>query len=236
MNPSGSHLSNSGTKFCQPAALMAYTVIKEGKQIEHKLVTIIRASARCALPMPIEFDPVEGLHVPIDLHTGAVDSFADWDEQVILRILTTIVQRLGSRKRGEAPSGLHYPYVCDTSRMYCNRADPRVDTANILDTTTCWSRLDLVDLAIDQLFQRLRSTVAPVAREPIRRTLLISAKDPSNPRVAMEIFLNLHSRQKEREKSVGEDYARGNQIFKSLLCNTATKNWPTAYLSSLREA
>ena len=100
--------------------------------------------------------------------------------------------------------------------MYCDRAEPRVNTANTLETTTCWSRPDLVDLAVHQLFQRLRRTVPSAAREPVRRTLSISAETPSNPRVAMEIFLNLHSRQKEREKPVGEDYARGIQTFKSL--------------------
>ena len=215
---------------------MAYTVIKDGRQVEHELVTIIRARARCALPMPMEFHPVAGLHVPIDPHTGAVDSFADWDEQVILRILATIVQRLGGRKRGEAPSGLHYSYVCDTSRTYCNRVEPLVNTANILETTDCWSRPDLGDLAIHQLFQRLRSTVPSVAREPIRRTLLISAEAPSFPRVAMELFLNLHSRQKEREKSVGEDYARGIQIFTSPCVQYGHQKLATAYLSSLREA
>ena len=56
----------------------------------------------------------------------------------------------------------------------------------------------------------------PVAREPIGRTLPISAEAPTNLRVAMEINLNLHSGQNEREKSVGEDYARGIKTFKSL--------------------
>ena len=116
---------------------MAYTVIKNRWNINLQAIT--QAHARCALPMPVEFHPVAWLHIPIDLQTGAVDSFAEWDVPVVLRILATIVQRLGVRKRGEAPSGLHYPYVCDTSRIYCNRAEPRVHTSRILDATTSWS-------------------------------------------------------------------------------------------------
>ena len=34
------------------------------------------------------------------------------------------------RKRGEASNGLRYPYVCDTSRMYCDRTNPRVHSAH----------------------------------------------------------------------------------------------------------
>ena len=173
---------------------MAYTVIKGRKQVENNFAATMRARARCALPMPMEFHPVAWLHIPIDPHTGAVDSFAEWDVQVVLRILVTIVQRLGGRKRGEAPSGLHYSYVCDTSRMYCNRDEPRIHTARNLDATTCWSRPELVDLAVHQLFQRLRNIVSSVARESTRRTLPISAEVPSNPRVAMELFLELNSR------------------------------------------
>ena len=179
--------------------------------MEHNFAAIIRARARCALPMPMEFHPVALLHIPIDPHTGAVDSFAEWDVPVVLQILSTIVQRLGGRKQGQAPSGLHYLYVCDTSRKYCNRAEPRVHTARILQ-----SRPELVDLAVQQVFQRLKTTVYSVARELARKTLPISANVSSNPRVAMEIFLELHSRQKERGQLASEDYVRGIQTFKSL--------------------
>ena len=95
---------------------VAYTVIEDRKHVEYNFTTIIRARARCALPMPMEFHPVARLHIPIDPHTGAVDCFADWDEPVVLRILATIVQRFGGRKRDEAPSELHYPYLGDDSR------------------------------------------------------------------------------------------------------------------------
>ena len=164
--------------------------------------------------MPLEFHPVALLQVPIDPHTVAVNSFAEWDVPVVLRVLATIVQRSGGRKRAEAPMGLHYPYVCDASRMYCNRAEPRVHTARILDATTCWSRPELVDLAVHQLFQRLKTTVSSVARKLARKTRPISAEVPSNRRVAMELFFELHSRQKERGQLVSEVYARDIKTFK----------------------
>ena len=56
---------------------MAYTVIKGRKQVEQNFAEIIRARAPCALPIPIEFHPVAWLHLPIDPHTDAVDSFAE---------------------------------------------------------------------------------------------------------------------------------------------------------------
>ena len=188
--------------------------------MKYNFTAIIRAHARCVLPMPMEFHPVAWLRIPLDSQTDAVDSFAGWDAAVVLRILATVIQRFGGRKRGdtmgEAPIVLHYPYVCDTSRMDCNRAEPRIYTAHILETTTCCSSPELVDLAIHKLFQRLKTTKPSTAREPNKRTLPISAEVPSNPRAALEIFLNLHSRQKRRGQSVGEDYARGAQTFKSL--------------------
>ena len=162
---------------------LTYREIKDRKHVEYNFTAIIRARARCALPMLMEFKPVAWLHIPLDPHTGAVDSFAGWDAPVVLRILATIIQRLGGRKRGEAPSGLHYPYNCVTSRIYCNRAEPRIQTT---------------------------------AREPNRSTLPITAEVLSNPRAALEIFLNLHRRQKEREQSISEDYAGGFLTFKSL--------------------
>ena len=55
-----------------------------------------------------------------------------------------------------------------------------------------------------------------MAKESNKMTLPISTEVPSNPRAALEIILNLHSRQKDRGHSVGEDYARGIQIFKNL--------------------
>ena len=116
---------------------MAYTIIKDKKQLEHNFTSIIRARAWCALPMPMEFHPIAWLHIPLDPKTGAADSFSGWNAEVVLRILATIIQRLGGRKRGETPTSLRYSYVCDTSRMYCDRTNPREHPASILDATTC---------------------------------------------------------------------------------------------------
>ena len=168
------------------------------------------------LPMPMEFHPIAWLHIPLNTVTGAADSFTDWNVEVILRILATIIQRLGSRKRGESPSELRYPYVCDTSRMYCDRTSPRAHSARILNATTCWSKPNLVDLAVHQTSQRIKAKTPSMAKEPNRKDLPINTDVPSNPRTALEIFLSLHSRQKERGDSVGEDYARGIHIFKNL--------------------
>ena len=100
--------------------------------------------------------------------------------------------------------------------MYCNRAEPCVHTARILDATTCWPHPELVNFAVHQVFQRLKITVPSIGRELARKTLPIGAEVPNNPRVAMEIFLELHSRQRERRQFVSEDYVRGIQTFKSL--------------------
>ena len=148
--------------------------------------------------------------------TGAALSFADWNAEVILRVLATIVQRLGFRERSEEPSELRCPYVCDTSRMYCDRTSPRAYPARILQATTCWSKPELVELAVHQIFQRIKAKTTSVGKKPNKKTLPIRIEVPSNPRAALEIFLNLHSRQKQQGQSVVEDYARGVQIFKSL--------------------
>ena len=63
---------------------MAYTVIKDRKQVEYIYTTIIRARAQCALPMPLEFHLVAWFHAPLDPNSGAVATFMDWDEPVIL--------------------------------------------------------------------------------------------------------------------------------------------------------
>ena len=195
---------------------MAYTSIKDKKQVEHNFTSIIKARARCALPMPMEFHPIAWLHIPLNPATGAAHSLADWNSEIILRILATAIQRLGGTRRGEEPSGLRYLYVCDASRMYCDRTNPRAHPSNILQATTCWSKPDLVDFAVHQTFQHMKAKTPSVAKEPNRKTLPINTEVPNNPRAALEIFLNLHSRQKEKGDSVGEEYARGIQTFKSL--------------------
>ena len=101
-------------------------------------------------------------------------------------------------------------------RIYCIRAEPRVQTAQILDAITCWAKPGLVDLAIHQHFQHLKNTVPTIAREPNRKNLPISAEIPSNPRVALEIFLRLLSLQQEHGQTVDEDHVRGIQNFRDL--------------------
>ena len=189
---------------------MAYTINKDKKQVEHNFTAIIRAhpSSQC--------HPIAWLHIPLNLSTGAADSFTDWNAEVILRIIATTIRRLGGRKQGDEPSEIRYPYVCDTSRMYCDRTSPRAHPARILETTTCWAKPDLVDLAVHQTSLRMKTMTPSVAKEPNRKALPISADVPNNPRAALEIVLNLHSRQKERGDSAGEDYARGIQIFRNL--------------------
>ena len=103
---------------------MAYTIIKDRKQVEHNYATLIHACACCALPLPLEFHLIWWLHIPLNPETGALNDFPGWDVPVILRILTTTIPRLVGRVHGEAPSGLYYPYVCDISRMYCARTEP----------------------------------------------------------------------------------------------------------------
>ena len=145
---------------------MANTIIKDNNQVEHNFASIIRARARCALPMAIEFHPIAWLHIPLNPETSAAASLANWNAEVVLRVLATIVLRLGGKKRCEDPTGLRYPYVCDTSRMYCDRTSPRAYPARILDATTCWSRPELLDLAVQQTSLRMKAKIALVGKEP----------------------------------------------------------------------
>ena len=155
-SPAGSHLGVSSAQRCQsttPHGLYGNQGTKTGGT---QLPDPDPARARCALPLPLEFHPVSWLHAPLDPNNGAVATFVGWDEQVVMRVLNTVVQRLGGRKSGEGPAELHHSYVCDTSRMYCIRAEPRIQTARILDTITCWSKPELVGLAIHQQFQHMK--------------------------------------------------------------------------------
>ena len=158
---------------------MAYTIIKDSRQVEHNFTSIIRAPARCALPMPMEFHPITRLHIPLDPGTGAAHSFADWNTEIVLRVLVTIIRRFGGRKRDEESSQLRYPYVCDTSRTYCDRTSPRAYPARILEATTCWSKPELVDLAVHQISQRIKAKTTLVGKEPNKKTLPISKEVPA---------------------------------------------------------
>ena len=90
---------------------MAYTIIKDKKQVEHNFVTLIRARARCAKPMSLDLHPVEWLHAPINPSTGAFQDFASWDKPGILRALTNAVQRLGGRRKGTTPEKLQHQKI-----------------------------------------------------------------------------------------------------------------------------
>ena len=100
--------------------------------------------------------------------------------------------------------------------MCCDRTNPRAHPSHILEATSCWSNPDLVDFAVHRTSQRMKAKTPSVAKEPNRKALPISTYVPNNPRAALEIFLNLHNKQRERRDSVSEDYARGIQTFKNL--------------------
>ena len=89
---------------------------------------------------------------------------------MILRISTTVIHRPCGIVREKAPSGQHYPYACDTSRMYCARAEPCVNTATIF-----WTKPELVDQAIHQQYQKLNTALPFMGREPTVRTLPMSS-------------------------------------------------------------
>ena len=99
-SPRGPTYQRAVSSFDSLQPPMTYTIVKDKKQVEHNFASIIRARARCALPMPMEFHPIAWLHIPLNPETGAADFFANWNAEVVLRVLATIVQRLGGRKRG----------------------------------------------------------------------------------------------------------------------------------------
>ena len=118
---------------------MAHTIMEDKKQIEYNFVTLMRARARCALPISLEFHPVEWLHVVIDPSTGVEQDFSRWDEEAILRTLTNATQRLGGRRKGSMLEKLLYRIFTDTSRMYNPRTEPRANAAMILTNITFWT-------------------------------------------------------------------------------------------------
>ena len=108
-------LFHKGQRFRHNASIMAYTIIKDKKQVEHNYSTLIRA--QCAVPLPLRIPSNLVVLHPSNPETGAVNDFPGWDVAVILRILATVIQRLCGKVREKAPSGPHYPLACDTSRM-----------------------------------------------------------------------------------------------------------------------
>ena len=179
---------------------MAYSIINDKKQVEHNFVTLIRARARCALPIPLELHPVDWLHAPINPSTGTLQDFASCDEPGILRVLTKAVQRLGGRRKGATLEKLQHRNIQDTSRMYNPRTKPLDNTAVTLTTITCWANPPVVDQTIYQNYQILNATTPKIAKEPIRKVLTISAEAPSNPKMAIEILHEINSQTKRREQ------------------------------------
>ena len=66
----GPTYQRAASSFASLRPPMAYTINKDRKQVEHNFVSFIRARARCALPMQMEFHPVAWLHIPINPETG----------------------------------------------------------------------------------------------------------------------------------------------------------------------
>ena len=193
---------------------MAYTIIKDKKQVEHNFVTLIRARARCAKPMSSDLHPVEWLHAPINLSTGAFQDFASWDKPGILRASTNAVQRLGGRRKGTTPEKLQHQNIHDTSRMYNPRTRPLDNTAKALTNITCWTNPGIGDQPIFRHYQMLNATKPKIAKEPKRKVLPINTEAPSNPKMAMEIFMKLIAKQQEENSSVCRDYLTAVETYK----------------------
>ena len=86
---------------------MTYTIIniKDKKQLEYNFTTLTIARARCALPMPLEFYPVEWMHISLYAETGTANDFHDWEVNANLRILVFAMQRLGGCEKTKRPAG-----------------------------------------------------------------------------------------------------------------------------------
>ena len=209
---------------------MAYTVVKDKKQVEHNFATLIRARARCAIPMPMELHPIEWLHAPINPGTGALLDFAGWDEPGILRVLANAIQRLGGRRKGSAPERLQHQNIQDVSRMYNPRTRPLDNTALALTNITCWANPPLEDQTIYRSYQMQNAIIPKIAKEPQRKVLPISAEAPSNPKMAMEIFMKLVAKQQEESSSVCADYLTAIETYKEIRaprpCQPATGTMP----------
>ena len=195
---------------------MAYTIIKDKQQVEYNFSALIRARARCTVPMSLELHPVEWLHAPVEPSTGALQGFASWDEPGILRVLTNAERRLGGRRKGSTQERLQHRIIQDISRMYNPRVTPQADTAKILSDTTHWADPPIVDRMIYQGFQILKATVPKIAREPNRKTLPLNEEMPSNPQMAMEIFMSLITKQRDEGNTVYDSYSNAIGTFKEI--------------------
>ena len=213
------------TTFANLRPPTAYTMIKDRQQVEYNYTATIRARARCALPLAQEFHPVEWLHMPISPKTGAVASFADWNEKELLKTLKTAIQRLGGRDHGQEPSGIRHAFVCDTSRMYIERTEPRPNTAAILQATTCWSKPEVVDQTVHQEFRKIKDLMQMIAQTPPVRSMFISKELPVNPKMAMEIFLDLVARQSNHSSPVLENFTSFMKKYREIFTQLGHKQF-----------
>ena len=195
---------------------MAYIIIKDKKQVEHYFVTLIQARARCAIPMSLELHPVEWLHALINPGTGVLLDFASWDEPGILRLLINAVQRLGGRRKGTTPEKLQHQNTQDTSRMYNPRTRPLDNTAVAMTNITCWANPPIVDQTIYRNYQMLNATIPKIAEETKRKVLPINTEAPSNPKMAIEIFMKLIAKQQEENSSVCTDDLTAVETYKDI--------------------
>ena len=60
----------------------------------------------------------------------------------------------------------------------------------------------------------MKTAMPLVGRERTVRSLPVFKGIPSNPKMALEIFLDLLGRQRQRVNSVGGGYARANNAYK----------------------
>ena len=91
--------------------------------------------------------------------------FTSWNEdEVTLKTLSTVIQRLGGRRQGAVPGQLKYSSVLDTPQLYCARTEPRDRTVATLAAFTPWTTPPVVDLMIHQQYQQLKATI-PMLRK-----------------------------------------------------------------------
>ena len=76
----------------------------------------------------------------------------------------------------------------------------------ILANTTRWTDAPMVDRAIYQRYQMLEAVVPKIAKEQNQRGLINSDEMPNNPKMAMEIILDLNAKQKQEGNAVYESY------------------------------
>ena len=62
----------------------------------------------------------------------------------------------------------------------------------------------------------VNATIPKIAKEPKRKVLPINTEAPSNPKMAMEIFMKLIAKQQEENNSVCTDYLTAVETYKDI--------------------